>query len=542
MPIFISQDGRIIRQAFRLSGGSVGIFEGKRIGRAKNLEKLQAQIEDLKQQLHEKQNLLHEKQEKLKNLQKSTQKNSINQHQAELNQLKQRLASVRSRHEQLAEMSKRQRIREEEMLDRLAELKDQISQQEPALENLKSEIEILTEKAENLQNQYQESRVGAEQKTQNYNQQNIIWVQTQNHVKSLEKELEYKKQNRETLLRQIEQHQNDLLETEKQLSQQVENEDYTGKLLLLTEEKKSLFEAVEEAETAFYEERQKISESEKILQDLRKRKENAEQIINELQQKITESRFNLVAVKERLSVEFEIDLDTILKEQNPDLQYLTETELREKVSQYKENLQKIGAINHTAMEAYEEIKERHDFIVKQKDDLLKAKQDLQETIQEIEGVARERFVKAFEQIREHFIRVFRSLFSAEDSCDLKLSDPTNPVESSIEIIAKPKGKRPLTINQLSGGEKTLTATALLFSIYLLRPAPFCIFDEVDAPLDDANIDKFNNIIREFSKESQFIIVTHNKRTMASTDIMYGVTMLEQGVSRVLPIDLRSLEG
>jgi len=114
------------------------------------------------------------------------------------------------------------------------------------------------------------------------------------------------------------------------------------------------------------------------------------------------------------------------------------------------------------------------------------------------------------------------------------------VRSDIDIIAKPKGKRPLSINQLSGGEKTLTATAILFSLYLLKPAPFCIFDEVDAPLDDTNIDKFNNIIRTFSKDSQFIIVSHNKRTIASTDVIYGVTMVEQGISRVVPVDLREL--
>nr|HAD53188.1 chromosome segregation protein SMC [Algoriphagus sp.] len=140
----------------------------------------------------------------------------------------------------------------------------------------------------------------------------------------------------------------------------------------------------------------------------------------------------------------------------------------------------------------------------------------------------------------NFIKDFRSLFTEQDDCDLKLTDPDNPLESSIEIMAKPKGKRPLTINQLSGGEKTLTATSLLFSIYLLKPAPFCIFDEVDAPLDDANIDKFNQIIQQFSGESQFIIVTHNKRTMASTDIIYGITMIEAGVSRVVPVDLREL--
>ena len=144
-------------------------------------------------------------------------------------------------------------------------------------------------------------------------------------------------------------------------------------------------------------------------------------------------------------------------------------------------------------------------------------------------------------VRENFRKVFQHLFSEGDTCDLTLSNADDPLESAIDIMAKPKGKRPLTINQLSGGEKTLTAVALLFAIYLLKPAPFCIFDEVDAPLDDANIDKFNNIIREFSKDSQFIIVTHNKRTMASTNVMYGVTMENTGISKVLAVDLEGLD-
>ena len=123
-----------------------------------------------------------------------------------------------------------------------------------------------------------------------------------------------------------------------------------------------------------------------------------------------------------------------------------------------------------------------------------------------------------------------------------LLEPENPLESKIEIVAKPKGKRPQSISQLSGGEKTLTATALLFALYLLKPAPFCIFDEVDAPLDDANINKFNRIIKKFSQESQFIIVTHNKLTMAAVDTIYGVHMAEQGVSAVTPVDFRDWES
>jgi len=193
-----------------------------------------------------------------------------------------------------------------------------------------------------------------------------------------------------------------------------------------------------------------------------------------------------------------------------------------------------------AMEAYQEMQERFVFIQTQKKDLIDAKDSLLATIKEIDDTAKAKFMEAFTQVREHFIEVFRSLFNEEDSCDLVLSDLENPLESDIEIMARPKGKRPLSINQLSGGEKTLTATALLFSLYLLKPAPFCIFDEVDAPLDDTNIDKFNNIIRKFSNQSQFIVVSHNKRTIASTDIIYGVTMVEQGVSKVVAVDLREV--
>lgn len=186
------------------------------------------------------------------------------------------------------------------------------------------------------------------------------------------------------------------------------------------------------------------------------------------------------------------------------------------------------------------MKERHDNISGQRSDILKAKEDLLETIREIEETATTQFLDAFGKVRLYFIDAFRSLFTMDDAADLILLDAENPLESKIEIVAKPKCKRPQTISQLSGGEKTLTATALLFSLYLLKPAPFCIFDEVDAPLDDANIEKFNRIIRQFSKDSQFIIVTHNKQTMAAVNTIYGVYMPEQGVSAVTQVDFRSL--
>jgi chromosome segregation protein len=320
----------------------------------------------------------------------------------------------------------------------------------------------------------------------------------------------------------------------------LENLQQTGdndeNLLEMYEQKELLEKGTHEAEQEYYAWRASITESENEVSKLRQKKDQAETIENALKDERNNLKLELNALKERLSVEFNVDINDLLDagvDENEN-----EAEIRERTEKLKKQLDDFGAINPMAVEAYNEMNERHGFIQAQKKDLADAKASLLATIQEIDDNARDKFMTAFTLVRENFIKVFRSLFNEEDSCDLILTDPERPLESDIDIIARPKGKRPLSINQLSGGEKTLTATAILFSLYLLKPAPFCIFDEVDAPLDDTNIDKFNNIIRKFSKESQFIIISHNKRTIACTDIVYGVTMVEQGISRVVPVDLR----
>jgi len=303
-------------------------------------------------------------------------------------------------------------------------------------------------------------------------------------------------------------------------------------------QKEELENATRHAEQEYYEWRGKITETETEIAALRRKKDNAAFIENELRDERNNLKLELNALKERLSVEFNVDIQELIDTETPVNE--SEDNLREKTEKLKKQMDDFGAINPMAVEAYNEMNERYQFIQAQKKDLAQAKASLLATIQEIDDTAKDKFMSAFTAVRENFVAVFRSLFNAEDSCDLILTDPENPLDSDIDIIAKPKGKRPLSINQLSGGEKTLTATAILFALYLLKPAPFCIFDEVDAPLDDTNIDKFNNIIREFSKDSQFIIVSHNKKTIASTDIIYGVTMVEQGISRVVPVDMRQL--
>jgi chromosome segregation protein len=303
--------------------------------------------------------------------------------------------------------------------------------------------------------------------------------------------------------------------------------------------RKLLTEALDQLEKEFFTLRGEIDHKDKYIREVQRKRQNADEVLMSMQQALSETQIKLVAIRERLLAEFSISEEDLLHLPLQSLDISNE-QLSQQIADVKKSLDAIGPVNPMAAEAYEEISQRDKFIKDQRTDLVNAKNTLLQTINEIDTVARDKYLESFQQIKENFIRVFRSLFSDEDSCDLVISDMANPLESKIEIMAQPKGKRPLTINQLSGGEKTLTAISLLFAIYLLKPAPFCIFDEVDAPLDDANIDKFNHIVKKFSGESQFIVVTHNKRTMAATDVIYGITMLEPGVSRVIPVDLRQL--
>ncbi|GAB4465900.1 MAG: chromosome segregation protein SMC [Thermoflexibacter sp.] len=541
--ILISLNGKVIRRKYSVSGGSVGLFEGKRIGRVKNLENLSKEINELKKLIQNHEQSIERKVYHLQKLKEATQNEAITKLQAEITKVQQTLVSAKIRQEQQYEQSKRQKMKVEEMQEQLAILKDEIIDSEPlvtATQQALSELEHqLSEKNQVLfaQNDL------LSQKSTIYNEKNIAFYQLKNKVDSFSKELAYKELELEKTQKRIDTFSQELSQFEKEILQlkdsilPTEEDDY---LLGLYDERDSIEAGVKESERAYYHARGEVVEIEKLIRELRRSKDIADALLNELQNKLSESRLQLSSVKERLSVEFEIDLEAIMQAEDVQISPLTEEYLREEVKKAKERLEKIGQINPMAMEAYNEIKQRYDFIINQKEDLLQAKNSLIQTITEIDTVARQNFTEAFQKIRTNFIEVFRSLFTEEDTCDLVLSDPENPLEAYIDIIAKPKGKRPLTINQLSGGEKTLTAVSLLFAIYLLRPAPFCIFDEVDAPLDDANIDKFNNIIKRFADYSQFIIVTHNKRTMATTDVIYGVTMLEQGVSTVVPVDLREL--
>jgi len=543
--VFLSESGKYIKKKFSLSGGSVGLFEGKRIGRAKNLEKLEREIKELHKKVSTSRANLDQKLGELTKLKELSFKKALEESQARLQELNSDFVSVRTKKEQLAELLYSNANKREDILARIASIEESLEEIQPKLSKEKALFEELNEQLIQVTEEVEMISKVLSEKSQLFNQENITYIQQLNRVSSSEQEIEFKKAAFESSKERIEKSQEELSQLDNEIKNLLDNNEIKDEELIeLYTEKEGIELGVTEAEKNYYGGRGEIDELDTRIRSLQKAKEGYDELVLALQNQINEVRLKMTGMNERLNVEFDIDLETLMSENpqvDPEFEAFKEEDLKELVYRQKDRLERIGPINPMAMEAYDEIKIRYDFITSQKDDLIQAKVSLLSTISEIDLVARETFLDAFGKIKENFVRVFRSLFTEEDDCDLTLVDPENPLESAIEIMAKPKGKRPLTINQLSGGEKTLTATSLLFSIYLLKPAPFCIFDEVDAPLDDANIDKFNQIIHKFSAESQFIIVTHNKRTMASTDIIYGITMIEAGVSRVVPVDLRELD-
>jgi chromosome segregation protein len=535
----VSRDGKQLRSAYVLSGGSVGSFEGKRIGKVKELHALRQQIATIDQKIAAEEEQLKEKQEALRALRQLNHREQLQQLQRQLNAVNERYVSLSTRYEQKQQLLAQQEAQNHEMEEQRQMLQEEIEELIPTHERLKKEQEDLNGQLQVLEEEERSQSSRFAQISERYNALKLQTTQQQSRLESLVQEQDFRQSYLDTLRSRIKKNREELAQVQQEvLNFENDRQEKDDRLVEMYEEKQRLEAAVNEAERDYYKQRGDIDELEKKIREAARQRELQNHLIQQLQNRRNELKMSLLSVKERVSVEFNVELDTL----PPPQEDLDPAVLEQEVSELKQKLDGFGAINPMAMEAYQEMKERYDFIQSQRQDLLEAKQSLLDTIDEAERVARENFLTTFEQIRLNFQKVFRSLFTQEDTCDLVLTDSENPLESPIEIIAKPKGKRPLTINQLSGGEKTLTAISLLFAIYLIKPAPFCIFDEVDAPLDDANIDKFTNIIREFSKDSQFIIVTHNKRTMAATDVMYGVTMLPEdpGVSKLVAVDMREL--
>lgn len=537
--VILEKSGRYVKGKYSLTGGSVGIFEGKKIGRVKNLEKLRESITaqesvvaDLKVSIQSKHNQVIAFNEQLK-------ENAIRKAQDDISVLTNQVFSLLNKLENLHGL-------QQSSMDRLTELKHNLDETSTSIEGTRTQwlafvsaANELKERMKTAEAEYQVKEREFSEASGAFNEFNLQVTRQHSRINGLVQEEEFKRKQLDDLKAQIDSNLSQLKQTTESISESTTLlENAESALVSLLRDKEEEERKLNETDQAFYNHRNALNEKESALRHKVKSREQIEHILSEIKDKLNELKLQLAGMKERLNVEFRINLDDIIDQ--PRTGETPVDELQEKCDRMKKRLENLGEVNPTAIEAFQEMKKRYEFILEQKNDLVSAKQSLLQTIEEVEATANQQFLDTFNRVRDNFQKVFKALFTEDDTADLVLENPENLADTGIDIIAKPKGKRPSSITQLSGGEKTLTATALLFSIYLIKPAPFCILDEVDAPLDDANVGKFTHMIRKFSEDSQFIIVTHNKMTMNAVDVIYGVTMQEPGVSKLVPVDFRSL--
>ncbi|MBX2923117.1 MAG: chromosome segregation protein SMC [Chitinophagaceae bacterium] len=537
--VVLEKHGRYVKGKYALTGGSVGLFEGKKIGRAKNLEKLQEEIAIQEQVVNELKAAIQAKHNEVIGYNQQLKEQAIRQTQETINQLTNQVFALQNKIENFLHQEETGNKRLEDFRNQLQDNQDSIADVREELEKLNTQLQELMDRLQASEQEYSIAEQEYNFANAAYNDSNLQYAKLQSRVSGLKQEHDFKSGQLVDLKEQIENSTSQLQEAAGNITETVDTlQAVSDHLLEMLRGKDEEERKLNEADQAYYNRRNVLQEKESELRHRQKAKEQLDHLLNEIKDKLSDLKLQLAGMKERLSVEFRVDLDAILDE--PRTGDMPLEELQASCERMKKRLENMGEVNPTAIEAFQEMKKRYEFILEQKNDLVTAKDSLLQTIQEVEATANQKFLETFNTVRENFQRVFKALFTEEDTADILLENPENLAETGIDIVAKPKGKRPSSITQLSGGEKTLTATALLFAIYLIKPAPFCILDEVDAPLDDANVGKFTNMIRQFSENSQFIIVTHNKMTMSTVDIIYGVTMQEPGVSKLVPVDFRGL--
>jgi chromosome segregation protein len=407
---------------------------------------------------------------------------------------------------------------------------------EPETFELQKKLDGLLSEQHELRSTLQKKEENLQRIQSRFGEMQLAHQQANNAVENIKKDIERAQVGIAGIKKRLDSRATSARESkDKILSYKEQIESLKGSIDSLKRDKLDADEALAEAEDATSRQRGRINQLDEALQDSRRKKEINLELVHHLE--MAKSRFDMQSksISDHIWESYGILMDQITDEMPEGADPAT---IKETISMLKERLKNIGEVNKLAIEEYDVEKDRLDTFETQIADLVEAEEKLREAIAEINETANERFMATFTEVRENFKNVFHTLFDESDHCDLILEDNAeDPLDRKINIIANPRGKRPSNIEQLSGGEKTLTAIALLFAIYLVKPSPFCILDEVDAPLDDANVERFTTMIKKFSKSTQFIIITHNKKSMEKSEMLYGVTMPEIGVSKLVAVKM-----
>ena len=411
------------------------------------------------------------------------------------------------------------------------------------LQELRGHLTGLTTKREQLEVQSESLNVellqirdGFQALRDRTTQLQVHLAQKRQEVASLSQQDEMFKRNLEQVNEQLSRMEQDAESNASSLSRnQVELEEKRVQFDQLVTVAHQLGQEISQVKNAFEEVSAQARELDMSLMDRRRRSSELKMTMNNAQLKMEEARLNEKFLVEQIQEKYVANLSEIAPGYYDRQENVEEGRLE--LEDLKDKVKKIGDVNLSAIEEFDDISKRYQFLSQQQQDLLEAKDQLRRVIDRINRICSKRFRDTFDAVNDRFTKVFPVLFGGGEAKLILVEDPEKD-EMGIDIVARPPGKKPQSITLLSGGEKALTAVSLIFSIFLVKPSPFCLLDEVDAPLDDANVYRFNDLVREMAKRSQIIVITHNKHTMEINERLYGVTQEERGVSKMVSVDLK----
>ncbi len=534
----VTLDGQVVSKRGYMKGGSLRLDEGGLIGKKSQLEELQRDSNRLKEELGVVLHSIQEKRQQEKEIDTSTCIQELKNIEKEMTSTEMRIAQVEFEKRRAGESQSRNEDEIKRLQQEIAGLEGPLSEFTPIIQRLELERSEAEQALGVVQNEVEKLEADWNRQSNAVNQLSINIATLRGDERNCTLEIEHADHTTMDIAVTLEHRDEDIVLAREEISKRENEQEENTKILSDFRAELKLSEVNrDDIQKSYLAKKDEIHGLQMKLRDERLLHDKSVGATHDLEMKISELTMKAEHQVNRAKEEFDIDLQ--LKAYPPDGQFEFAA-VGEDIRLAKEKLKSLGSVNFAAFEEYKTEKERLEFLEAQRSDLLEAEKTLLDTISEINTTAQQKFNDTFSQIRDNFIAIFKGLFEEGDECDLRLEENVDPLEAMIEIIAKPRGKRPTSIDLLSGGEKTLTAIALLFAIYLVKPSPFCILDEVDAPLDDSNIDRFTRIIRQFSDNTQFIVVTHNKRTMEAANAMYGVTMEEEGISKL--VSVRFKEG
>jgi chromosome segregation protein len=538
---YVTEDGQVLSDGHILNIGPVGKKSGL-ISRKSRIQQLQTELEALNHHIIQEEKNLEESEHKNEHLAILCKelRTSIYEGNTERVDAESRLKSLDDNIH---------RLKEEQPI-----IADEIVMLEKEIQGSVQKEYVSRQKLDDLEQINQDRNDHIEQLQRDYYQQRQNQQKHHNQLTELKVELGQVREQQNSIRQQISSLQSQLqhcrMGIESARSEVIGCDDQ------ITQTERNVLTAESRVSELYLEKEQSQKHSKElhqkagVLQAEKKRNLEEFKIHQESQSEIEEHLHQIELTLSQLQVKEEDLTERVLEELQIDLAKAYENfqqedvnweQIRDEIAMLRGKIDRLGNVNVDAIDQQKDLEERNEFLTNQVEDLTQSKNQLEQLISRINKESRDKFVLTFEQIRENFQQLFRKLFGG-GKADILLENPEDILESGIEIIARPPGKETRTISLLSGGEKTMTAIALLFAVFKSKPSPFCVLDEVDAALDEANNERFNMIVQDFQRQSQFVIITHSKRTMSIADVLYGITMQTQGVSKKISVEFERAES